>query len=178
MKETALKIRIIGDEVLTKKAKAIKEVTDYHREILSAMARLMYESSGVGLAAPQVGISGQMVVIDVGRGLYKLINAKIVKKHGSQVMEEGCLSVPGIGIRIKRAKKIWLEALDENGKPVKIEAEDLFARACQHELDHLCGKLIVDYASLIDKIKIKKRLKNLKQNLSNCACTYSPCPRR
>jgi peptide deformylase len=159
MTETELKIRVVGDPVLRKKAKKVSRVTAHHRETLSKMARLMYESAGVGLAAPQVGINEQMIVVDIGRGLYKLINPQIVKKEGRQVMEEGCLSVPGVSIKVKRAKKIILQALDEDGKIVIFDAQDLLARACQHEIDHLLGKLIIDYAPLWKRMVLRKKLK-------------------
>jgi peptide deformylase len=164
MQETALKIKVFGDSVLRKKAKPVSRITDRHRAILSEMAQLMYASAGVGLAAPQVGISEAMIVADIGnRSLFKLINPKIAKREGRQAIEEGCLSVPGVCLKVRRAKKITVEALDESGKPVRIEAEDLLACVIQHEIDHLKGKLIIDYASFLDKIKFSKRLKKLKQ---------------
>jgi peptide deformylase len=162
MEKTKLKIRVFGDICLRKKALPVKDVTLRHKEILSQMARLMYEGEGVGLAAPQAGISEKMIVADIGKCLYKLINPKIVESKGSQVNQEGCLSVPGICIKVKRADKVKIEALDEDGKPVDIDAEGLLACVFQHEIDHLKGKLIVDYASLFEKIKIKKALKELK----------------
>ena len=161
MSETELKIRVVGDPVLRKKAKKISRISSDHSDILSRMARLMYESKGIGLAAPQVGLNQSMIVADIGNGLYKLINPKIVSKVGKQAMEEGCLSVPGIYLKIKRAKKVCLEALDENGNPQKIEAQDLLACVFQHEIDHLEGKLIVDYMSLFKKFALKKKLENL-----------------
>lgn len=168
MEKTALKIKLFGAPVLRKKAKLIKEVTEEHRRILSSMSGLMYSSSGIGLAAVQVGISEAMFVVDIGSGLYKFINPKIVRKEGTQIKEEGCLSVPGVCIKVKRAKKVVLEALDEYAKPVSIEAEDLLACVFQHELDHLNGKLIVDYASVFDKIKMAKQLQVLKEK-AECA---------
>ena len=123
------------------------------------MARLMYEAAGVGLAAPQVGIDEQMIVVDIGKGLYKLINPRIVRKEGRQVFGEGCLSVPGVSIKVKRAKKIMLEALDEDGKIVVFDAQDLLACVCQHEIDHLLGKLIIDYAPVWKRLILKKQLK-------------------
>lgn len=162
MQETALKIRVFGDPALRKKAKLVHDITQGHRDTLSQMARLMYEASGIGLAAPQVGILESMIVVDIGSGLYKLINPKIIKKKGSQSIEEGCLSVPGVCIKVKRAKEITVEALDESGKAVSIDAQDLFACVLQHEIDHLKGKLIVDYASFFDKLKIKNKLEKLK----------------
>lgn len=161
MKETELKIKILGNPALRTKSKPISSVTARHRKILSEMARIMYAASGVGLAAPQVGINEQMIVVDIGSGLYKLINPKILRKKGSWIMEEGCLSVPGIYIKVKRAKKILLQAEDEFGKPLKMEAQELLARVFQHEIDHLKGKLIVDYASLFDKMKVRKAVKEL-----------------
>ena len=163
MNKTALKIRLFGDPVLRKKTKPVKQVAPLHRDILSEMAQLMYAEPGIGLAASQVGVNESMIVVDIGTGLYKLINPRIVKKEGYQAMEEGCLSVPGVCLKIKRAKRVVVKAEDEDSKPVTIEAEDLLACVFQHEIDHLKGKLIIDYASLFDKLKIKKKLKELKK---------------
>jgi len=159
MKETGLEIRVVGDPVLRKKAKAVKEVTAYHRELLSKMARQMYDSKGIGLAAPQVGVSESLIVVDTGSCLYKLVNPKITKRQGRQSMEEGCLSVPGVSIKVKRAKKITVCALDDCAKPVKIDAEDFPACVFQHEIDHLNGKLIIDYATLLDKMTLRRKLR-------------------
>jgi len=161
MPETELRIKIYGDPVLRRRAKEVARVTDKHRQHLSKMAQLMYEGDGIGLAAPQAGISEAMIVVDVGAGLYKLINPKVVKKEGRQALEEGCLSVPGVCIRVRRARKVKTTALDEFGKPVSIEAEDLFACVLQHEIDHLKGKLITDYASVMERFRIKKKLADL-----------------
>ncbi len=163
MEETALRIRLFGDPALRKKARLVKKITKSHRDVLSQMSRLMYASSGIGLAAPQLGINEAMIVADTGSGLYKLVNPKVVRKQGSQVREEGCLSIPGVCIKVKRAKKILVEAKDELDRPLTIEAEDLLACVLQHEIEHLKGKLIVDYASLLDKLKIKRRLEELKK---------------
>lgn len=145
MSETELKIRTIGDSVLKKPVKLVEEITDEHRKTLSEMARLMYSVSAVGLAAPQVGLEESMIVVDAGSGLYKLFNPKIIKREGEQLNEEGCLSVPGRAVKVKRAKQVVVEALDENGKSVVIEAEDLLACVFQHEIDHLNGRLIIEY---------------------------------
>lgn len=159
-----LRINIFGEPVLRKKAKPVNKITEYHRNLLSQMAQLMYKSKGIGLAAPQVGISESLIVVDIGDGLYKLINPCIVKKQGRQCTEEGCLSLPGIGVKVKRAKRIIVKAQDEWGKPITIDASDLLATVLQHELDHLAGKLIIDYASLWDKIRLKKMLGALQKN--------------
>ncbi|MDD2751694.1 MAG: peptide deformylase [Candidatus Omnitrophica bacterium] len=163
MKKITLKIRICGDPVLSEVAKPVLKITANHREILSTMSRLMYEVSGVGLAAVQVGIPEAFFVADVGSGLYKLVNPRIIKQEGIQVMEEGCLSVPGVSVEVKRAKKITLEALDESGKPVLIEAEDLLARVFQHEIDHLNGMLILDHVPELERQKLKKKMENFKE---------------
>ncbi len=167
MSEIALQIRLFGDSALRKKAKPVKEITQGHRDILAQMAKLMYESSGIGLASLQLGISEAMIVVDIGSGLYKLINPVIVKKEGVQVMEEGCLSVPGVCIKVKRAKKVRILAQDEFSRPVTIEAEDLLACVFQHEIDHLKGKLIVDYASFFDRLKMSGILEGLKKKVKN-----------
>ena len=165
MPETKSKIKIFGDPVLRKKAKPVGKITSEHREILSQMAKSMYEYSGIGLAAPQIGISSQLIVVDIGEGLYKLVNPKIVKRQGRQSISEGCLSVPGVCIKVKRAKQVWVQAQDENSRWIEIEAKDLFACVLQHEIDHLKGKLIIDYASFLEKLRIKRKLAALKSKV-------------
>ena len=165
--KTTSKIKIFGSPVLREKSRTVSRVGDEHRQRLSEMAQIMYSSAGIGLAAPQIGVAEAMIVVDVGSGLYKVINPRIVKRAGRQANQEGCLSVPGICIKIRRARKVTVKGLDENAKPVTIDAEGLLACVFQHEIDHLKGKLIVDYASLIDKIKIKGKLQQLKANSKN-----------
>ncbi len=167
MSETELKIKTFPESILRKKAKRVSQISQSHRDILSSMARIMYDSSGIGLAAPQIGINESMIVIDIGQGLYKLLNPKIIKKQGSWTMEEGCLSVPGVSIKVRRAKKIWVEAWDDFGKEVELEAEGLLSCVFQHEIDHLNGKLIIDYASFLEKFKIRKAIEGLKQKAHN-----------
>ncbi|MFH0856176.1 MAG: peptide deformylase [Candidatus Omnitrophota bacterium] len=171
MEKTGLRIRKIGDPVLRKKSAAVKKITAGHKELLSRMARVMYDGQGIGLAAPQVGLSQALIVADTGCGLYKLINPRIIKCLGWQTNREGCLSVPGISVKVKRAKKVKLEALDENGKALHIEAEGLLACVFQHEIDHLNGKLIVDYAAILEKIKIAKELRELQKKGKNESLT-------
>jgi len=164
MEERAgLRIRVFGDPALRKRTSPVKAITEAHRNILSRMSELMYADAGVGLAAPQLGINEAMIVADIGAGLYKIINPKILKRSGSQVNQEGCLSLPGICVKVRRANSIAVEALDEEGKKIKIDAEGLFACVLQHEIDHLKAKLIIDYASFIEKLKIKNKLETLKQ---------------
>jgi len=167
MTETKLKIKILGEAVLRKKAKPVREVTDEHRQALSQMTKAMYAGSGVGLAAPQVGLSLQMIVVDIGEGLYKLVNPKITKKQGIQVNSEGCLSLPGVSVKVRRAKQVWVMAQDESNRSIEIQAKDLFACVLQHEIDHLKGKMIIDYASFLGKLRVKRKLAVLKKSKSS-----------
>ena len=163
MKETELKIRLYADPALRKNSEKVTHITQVHREILSRMSRLMYQAGGIGLAAPQVGINESLIVVDIGSGLYKLVNPKITRKEGRQGMEEGCLSIPGVCIKVRRARKVFVKAEDENANPVFIEAEGLLACVLQHEIEHLHGKLIIDHASFLERLKIKRKLVQLKK---------------
>ena len=136
-------IRILGDEVLTKTCRPVKEVTPRIRELISDMLETMYEANGVGLAAPQVGVLRRIVVIDVGDGPLVMINPEIIELAGEQEGQEGCLSVPNkVGI-VKRANYAKVKALNENMEEIVVEGEELLARAIQHEVDHLDGTLYV-----------------------------------
>lgn len=137
-------IRTIGDDVLRKKCKSVEEINDRTRTLVKDMIETMYEADGVGLAAPQVGILKRIVVIDVGEGPVVLINPEILKKEGSYMDTEGCLSVPGEQGEVERPLKLTVRALNELGEKIEYNAEELFARAVCHELDHLDGVLFVD----------------------------------
>lgn len=142
-----LNIRKIGDPVLRTKAKKVERITDKTIELLDNMAETMYDAPGVGLAAPQVGILQRIVVIDVDdeNGLIELINPEIIMySEEKDIMEEGCLSIPGKSAEVIRAKKVKVRALDRNGKKIEIENDNFLARAIQHEVDHLNGILFVD----------------------------------
>lgn len=142
-------IRTIGDEILTKKAKPIKEMNDKLKELIGDMLDTMYANEGVGLAAPQVGILKQVVVIDIseeGNEPVILLNPEVIYTDGEQVGSEGCLSVPGkVGI-VKRPNLVRVRAFNENMEPMEVEGEELFARALIHETEHLDGQLYVDKA--------------------------------
>lgn len=137
-------IRKIGDELLRKKSKKVEKIDDRIQILLDDMLETMYESNGVGLAAPQVGILKRVVVIDIGEGPVFLINPEIIKSEGSYIDEEGCLSVPGEQGPVERPYKVTVKALDRNGKEIVVEGEELMARALCHEIDHLDGILYVD----------------------------------
>jgi len=138
------KIRTLGDEVLRKISKPVEKIDQRILTLIEDMVDTMYEANGVGLAAPQVGILKRVIVVDIGEGLYKLINPEIVYEEGEQVDEEACLSIPNRSGFVKRPKKIKVKALNEKGEEVIIEAQDFFARALCHEIDHLNGVLYID----------------------------------
>ena len=144
MTETKLKIRVFGDSILRRKANPLKRVTDEHRQILSQMAKAMYDDTGIGLAAPQIGHSLQLIVVDIGEGLYKLVNPKIIKRQGKQSISEGCLSVPSIRALVPRYTAIKIDYLNEQGDEQTAELECFVARVFQHEFDHLQGKVFLD----------------------------------
>jgi len=138
-------IRTIGDEVLTKECKPVKEMTAHTAELIEDMFETMYEAGGVGLAAPQVGIRKQIVVIDVEDGnQYVLINPEILEFAGSQTGPEGCLSVPGKSGIVSRPNYVKVKALNENMEEIILEGEGFLARAICHECDHLKGQLYVN----------------------------------
>lgn len=138
-------IREIGEEVLTKRCKEITEMTPRIRELIEDMLDTMYESNGVGLAAPQVGVLKRVVVIDVtGEEPHILVNPRIVESSGEQTGQEGCLSVPGKSGQVTRPNYVKVAALDVNMRPFELEGTELLARAICHELDHLEGHLYVE----------------------------------
>ena len=140
-------VRVLGDEILTKKSKEVKEITPKIKELIGDMLDTMYAHEGVGLAAPQVGILKRIVVIDVseeGNDPIVLINPEVISTSGEQMGSEGCLSVPGKVGMVKRPNVVKVRALDENMEEFEIEGEELLARALLHETDHLDGKLYVD----------------------------------
>lgn len=139
-------IRISTDEVLRKTCKPIKEITPNLLTLLDDMADTMYEANGVGLAAPQVGILKRAVVIDIGEGLVELLNPVILETSGSQIDEEGCLSLPGQSAPVERPYYVKAKAMDREGNEFIIEGEELMARALCHEIDHLDGILYIDKA--------------------------------
>jgi peptide deformylase len=142
-------IRIVrenGDEILRKRSREVEVVDEKIKQILADMVETLHSYNGVGLAGPQIGLLKRLVVIDLydEKGPIKLVNPKIVKQKGEQEVEEGCLSFPNQFAKIIRPAEVIIEALDENGKKIKIKGEGLLAQAISHELDHLDGVLFVD----------------------------------
>ena len=156
-----LEILHFPDPRLRKKAKPVDKVDDHVRQTVRDMLETMYDAPGIGLAATQVNIQQQIIVMDISEGKDAplcLINPEIMTKEGDEEMQEGCLSVPGIFENVQRAEKITVKALDQNGDSVIHEVDGLLAVCIQHEMDHLEGKLFVDYLSPLKRERIKKKL--------------------
>lgn len=137
-------IRIMGDEVLTKKCREVKEITPRIADLINDMLETMYDACGVGLAAPQVGVLRRIVVIDIGEGPIVMVNPEILESDGKQTGDEGCLSLPGKAGQVTRPDYVKARAFDANMEPFEIEGEGLLARAICHELDHLDGHMYVE----------------------------------
>jgi peptide deformylase len=163
-----LKIIEYPDSVLQKKALEVKEITGKEIGLFEEMLFTMYHFAGIGLAAPQIGISKSLIVVDIGEGPIKLADPVVLNAKGLDAMEEGCLSIPGIGVIVERPNKITVSGLNEKGKVVAIEAQGLLARVLQHEIDHLKGKLIIDYMGLLEKMMLfKSKFKKVKDEHAN-----------
>jgi peptide deformylase len=140
-----LKIITNGDPVLRRKARPVEKVTKRLRNLAKDMLETMYEANGCGLAAPQVGISERLVVVDTGNGPIVLVNPEILVREGQARDSEGCLSIPGRNEYVTRAQKVRVKFSDLRGQTITMDGEDLLARAFQHEIDHLDGILFIDY---------------------------------
>lgn len=151
-------IRTLGDSVLTKPCREVKEITPRIRTLIADMFETMYAADGVGLAAPQVGVLKRIVVIDTGDDPHVLVNPKVVATEGEQTGYEGCLSVPGKSGIVTRPNYARVEAFDENMEPYVLEGTELLARAICHECDHLDGKLYVELAEggLVDNSELEE----------------------
>ena len=161
-----LKIMKYGSDVLREVAQPVEEITDEIRRLAEDMLDTMYASDGLGLAAPQVGIPSRIIVIDVSPydpscDPVAFINPEIVGQGGQVDAEEGCLSVPDIRGDVKRAETVTVEALSLDGEKLRTEADDILARALQHEIDHLNGILFIDHLGRLKRQLIKKQLRKI-----------------
>ncbi|MCL4469784.1 MAG: peptide deformylase [Sulfuricella sp.] len=150
------------DERLHTVATPVAGVNAEIRQLVADMAETMYAAPGIGLAATQVNVHKQLVVIDISEerdSLQVFINPEIVTSEGKEEHEEGCLSVPGIYEKVTRAEKVTVRALDKEGKPFTLEAEGLLAICIQHEIDHLKGKVFVEYLSRLKQARIRQKQK-------------------
>ncbi|MET0118066.1 MAG: peptide deformylase [Sedimenticola sp.] len=156
-----LEILHFPDPRLRTKAKPVNTVDDVVRKLVDDMFETMYKAPGIGLAATQVDVHKRIVVIDLSEERDQplcLINPEIIAKEGVEEMEEGCLSVPDISEKVSRADRVKVSALDRDGNPFELEADGLLAVCIQHELDHLDGKLFIDYLSGLKRQRIRKKL--------------------
>jgi peptide deformylase len=167
-----LKVRKYGDPALRRRAARVDAVTPDIRKTIADMIDTMYDEVGLGLAAPQVGVSLRLMVVadEENRDVRVLINPVITEHGGEIVAEEGCLSIPGIFAPVKRAEWVRLEAQDPDGKPVSLTARGLRARVFQHEMDHLDGVLFIDRLDAVTRDRIKRRIK--KEGLTEDATAH------
>ncbi len=158
-----LPLKKYPEKILLQKAIYVDRITPADLNLLDEMATTMYVSRGIGLAALQIGVNRQLAVIDIGDGLIKMINPKIVKRRGWDIMEEGCLSLPSnFQAYIKRSKEIYVTYINELGETISIKTSGLLARAIQHEVDHLMGIMIIHRINFIKRFFLKRRLSFIK----------------
>ena len=157
-----LEILEYPDARLRTKAEPVSDFNDDLQHQIDNMFETMYAAPGIGLASTQVDFHKQLIVIDISEDKNEplvLINPKIIERRGVEEREEGCLSFPGVYAKVERADEVTIEALDRKGKPYKLDADGLLAVCIQHEIDHIEGKLFVDYLSPLKRERIKKKLK-------------------
>jgi len=158
-----LPIKIYGEPILREKASKVDKIEKADLLLIEKMIDTMFANEGIGLAAPQIGIGKQIIVVRNDKDIIKLINPVILRKEGKEEAKEGCLSLPDIYVDVKRSAYISVEGKNEKLETVIIEAEGLTARVLQHEIDHLNGILIIDYASPVSEVLVKKQLKKLRR---------------
>ncbi|MDH3670083.1 MAG: peptide deformylase [Gammaproteobacteria bacterium] len=155
------KILHYPDPRLRRKALPVDTVDDEIRTLIDDMTETMYQAPGIGLAAPQIDVSKRVLVLDISEtrnAPQVFVNPELLTQEGEQTMEEGCLSVPGVYDEVTRAEKVRVRALGRDGKPFELEADGLLATCVQHEIDHLDGKLFVDYLSRLKQQRARKKL--------------------
>jgi peptide deformylase len=165
------------DPRLRTRAQPVQEVDAALRKLIDDMFETMYAAPGIGLAATQVNVHKRLLVMDISEKHNEplaLINPQIVAREGVEESEEGCLSVPGIYDKVSRAEKIRVRALDRNGKQIEFDAEGLLAVCIQHEMDHLDGKLFVDYLSDLKRTRIRKKLEKERRDVPATARAKAP----
>jgi len=146
-------------QILRQQCEPVENITDDILKLIDDMTETMYSYKGVGLAAPQIGVAKNVIVLDVGQGLVCLINPEISLSEGTEAKEEGCLCLPDLSVTVERQERIQIKGIDPKGNPVSFEADGLMARALQHEIDHLNGTLIIDKLSKLKRDLIIKRLR-------------------
>ena len=161
---SVLPVRTMGDPVLREKARPIEKFDKSLKRLASDMVETMYDSNGVGLAAPQVGVSGRMFVFDDGEtGPVAVVNPELFDHEGEQDGEEGCLSIPGIYFNVRRAMKVKVRGKDADGRPLELEGEGLLARIFQHENDHIDGILFIDKLDSAERFRLRDEISYLEE---------------
>jgi peptide deformylase len=171
---TPLDIYVLDAPILRQETTVLTKVTDAHRRLIDDMFETMHLARGIGLAATQVGRLERICVVDIDNVQYALVNPEIVASDGEQTGEEGCLSIPEIFGDVTRAKHVVVRALDRDGKPVEVDANDLLARCLQHEIDHLHGRLFIDYLSLLKRQAAMKKWRKLRGKDKSLTRKISP----
>ncbi|MFA5261198.1 MAG: peptide deformylase [Candidatus Omnitrophota bacterium] len=152
-----LDIQKYPDAVLRRKCSPVAKVTDKERQLFEEMLFTMRHFAGIGLAAPQVGIARNLIVADIGEGAIQLANPVILRRKGADHLKEGCLSIPGVAVNVERSYEVTISGLNEQGQSVELKVKGLMARVLAHEIDHLKGKLIIDYLNFFGRMKLKLR---------------------
>lgn len=168
-----LEIKVLGDEVLRQVAEPVRKVNAEIKQLIEDMFETMHQANGVGLAAPQVGVSKRLFVIDVGDGRpFALVNPVLHKGEGEVLEQEGCLSIPGVYMDVKRYRKVTFKGRDAKDRAVTIEATGLLAKALQHELDHLDGKVFVDLVE--DHVTLDEELATMRRRIAEAQAAGLP----
>jgi peptide deformylase len=165
--ETKLKILTWPNRILRKKCKKVKSIDDKIKKMFNEMRLLLIESKGVGLAANQVGVDLSLALIEIEDKIFKIINPCITKKEGKVKFLEGCLSFPDLEVEVERAKKVWVSYLNEHGEQIDLELDGVLSIIFQHEIDHLNGILITTKLPFLKKLKIAKKLSEIKKKTKN-----------
>ena len=160
-------LRLYPDPVLRNKSHLVKNINGVIDELFDCMSEVMYSNKAIGLAAPQLGILKRIIIADVGEGLVQIINPEIIESSRKDKQKEGCLSIPDIEIEIERNERIFVGGIDKSGNEIQKEFKGLLARVIQHEIDHLNGVLIIDYATTIEKYVYRKKLHFLEEIYAN-----------
>ena len=159
-----LEIHVLGSPILRQETQPVERMTDELRRLTDDMFDTMHAAKGIGLAAPQVGRSERLAVIDIDDNPIVIVNPEIILREGSAKGEEGCLSIPEVFGDVDRATRITVRALDRDGKSFDLDATDLLARCLQHEIDHLHGKLFLDYLSFLKRRAALAKWESMKKD--------------
>jgi len=159
-----LEIHVLGSPILRQETQPVERMTDELRRLTDDMFETMYVAKGIGLAAPQVGRAERLAVIDIEDNPIVIVNPEIILREGTARGEEGCLSIPEVFGDVDRATRITVSALDRDGAPFELEATDLLARCLQHEIDHLHGKLFLDYLSFLKRRAALAKWESMKKD--------------